>query len=276
MRRYLEYTCPIDERRGKKNKWKPFVGRFVICFFLFCIAVGAFSYSAHSPILKINEVKVSGNQILSETAVLEKVSKLISGKYFWLFPKNNILLYPMFGIKRELRKDFLIIKEISASSDFGGNLEILIEERKPVGLWCDSLKDEKCYFLDKDGYIYDNAPSFSGSAYFEYRGVVEEEPLGKTFLSKEDFTNISLFVEYVKNFGFVPVSVFVNIDGDAFLKTSSGGEVKFGMRDDMKNSLENLQSVIFAPVSTSTIKKINGVFQFQYIDLRYGDKVFVK
>jgi hypothetical protein len=51
-----------------------------------------------------------------------------------------------------------------------------------------SKKDE-CYFLDEHGFVFSEAPTFSGNAYIAFYGLIDAAkiPLVQTYLNKTCF-----------------------------------------------------------------------------------------
>ncbi len=86
--------------------------------------------------------------------------------------------------KSALLEKYKRIENVDLSTR-GQTLTVSIKEREPAYLWCegnlsvdaDTEHAQKCYFADKTGYIFANAPQFSGDAFFIYAGLIEEDPI---------------------------------------------------------------------------------------------------
>jgi len=272
MRHHSPYVCPIRTTEKKRGIFvRKVITYSIVCGFILASLI----YDANSPILALNSTNISGNSVLPTEKLKETVNTEIDGKYLWVFPKNNYLLYPRLQIKNTLLSKFPTIKKINISASLGNSLSVSVEERKPFAVWCDGLEKEECYFLDDSGFVYSEAPDFSGSAYFKYYGFINDNPVGKIYGSSESFAKINSFVNSLKKINIMPMSLRVDEENDVFVKVSPSGEVILNLNGDLKTSFENLQSVLNSldtgiKVATST------KYKFDYIDLRFGDKVFVR
>ncbi|HEV7702570.1 MAG TPA: hypothetical protein VGO63_03985, partial [Candidatus Paceibacterota bacterium] len=160
----------------KKKKKKIFTRKIIIFTVLFLLLVAGLSYVSRIKRLSIADIAVTGNVVIDTETIKAEVDKELAGKYFWLFPRRNILLYPKNKIKRNLAKQYKRLTDISVSVGSGQTMMISVSERNPEYTWCRTAPvggngKETCYFLDKEGYIFDQAPYFSGEVYFKFYGL---------------------------------------------------------------------------------------------------------
>src|SRR3989344_3974534 len=97
---------------------------------------------------------------------------------------NKALFYPKSAIRRSLASTYPRLKDIELRVKSGGALLISVTEREPLYTWCgenipetDTAENQICYFLDKEGYVFDEAPYFSGDVYFKFYGAFGVVPL---------------------------------------------------------------------------------------------------
>ncbi|HEY4513157.1 MAG TPA: hypothetical protein VJH06_01440 [Candidatus Paceibacterota bacterium] len=244
------------------------------------------AYVSQLESLNISGVEVSGNKILDADAIKTSVQSELSGKYLWLFPKTNALYFPKSGIKNALSEKFKRIKELNLSvKNNNKNLEVLLTEREPKYTWCGEDisesregNEQKCYFMDSEGYIFDNAPYFSGNVYFKFYGDINKEnPMGEPFLPGK-FEGILKFKEAVEGMGLNPVAFWLEEKGDANFALSKeltlGSKIIFRTEADFEKIAENLQAAIATEPLKSKIK--SSFSSLLYIDLRFGNKVYNK
>lgn len=272
MRHHSPYTCPI---RTTEKKREVLVVKTIAALVLFFIVLASLIYDANSAVLTLNQTEVTGNSVLPGEKLKEIVNMEISGKYLWAFPKNNLLLYPKSKIASNLLSKFPTIKKVDISASLGNVLSVSIEERKPFAVWCQSDEKEKCYFMDNLGFIYSEAPDFSGSAFFKYYGIVDSDPIGKTYKDIKTFVKLNSFIDSLKKINITPITLNIDENDDVFILVSSSGEIRFSLNDDLKTSFSNLQTVL-NNLNTVVKTATSTSYKFQYIDLRFGDKVFVK
>ncbi|MEI8269990.1 MAG: hypothetical protein WCG45_01350, partial [bacterium] len=144
-----------------------------------------------------------------------------------------------------------------------------------------NLNDNKCYFVDKDGYIFDEAPYFSGDVYFKFYGNVvlkNGNPSGSFFM-KDNFARIVEFKDTLEKINLKPNAFWVDDnrkEGNFSLRGEplSGPRVMFKMDSDYKKLAENLQAAIsIEPLHTDIKTKLSSLL---YLDLRFGNKVYYK
>ena len=150
--------------RQRKRFWK----KVILTLFSLVLLLFLTSWGAGLKKINIQNIEVVGNFVLKESDILKIINEDISGKYFWLYSKSDILIYPKSKIEKDLLKSFSQIKDLKIKFKDFRSLRIEIAERKPSALWCDDLAGEHCYFIDESAYLYDEAPIFSNNTYFKY------------------------------------------------------------------------------------------------------------
>lgn len=225
--------------------------------------------------LRIKEVAVEGAKVISAEAVAGAAKEVMSGYYLWLVPKNNALIYADDEVKNELHKRFPRFSSVELSLSGFQALNITVVEREPFALYCgeEALVEESsvCYFLDKNGFIFDFAPSFSEGVYFVYASSpVFEDPLGQAFLAREEFIALTKFIEDVSDLGFDPQAL--EMTGEEFrLTLANGGRLLWQRGADPIILLSNLESFL----NEETIRSQGDfLLKVKELDLRTENKVF--
>ena len=273
----------------KKQRKKVLLSK---CFFvLIGVLIIFFALGSVSRLsrLNIHTVAVAGNRVVDAETIKEKVDANLAGYFLWLFPKTNIFFYPKNKIKENLAENFKRLESISLEVADDRTLKISVSEREALYTWCGENistelegEKEKCYFLDKDGFVFDEAPYFSGEVYFKFYGAlnkVDEYPPGGYF-AKENFMQLISFNETMKKMGLKPVALHKteNEDIKIFLSvnnsSSKNPEIIFKADADLETVAENLNAALTTePLQTDIKKKYSSLL---YIDLRYGNKVYYK
>jgi len=288
--------------------------RIKILFFILGVLVifGFLVYLSHLSSLNINNVEITGNQILNTDDLKGVIEQQLAGKYLWLFPKTNIFFYPENAIKNKLLDNFKRIKDLNLSVKNNKTLEVSLTERKALYTWCGdtplkvpdvglpqsgiptSGTTTNCYFMDEDGYIFDQAPYFSGEVYFKFYGspdvsdvgilqgrspTSETNPSG-SYYSQQNFKQLIAFKNILVGFGIKPISIYKPDAGefDVFLSNGNssvaGPEIKISADSDFENVAENLEAALTTEPLQSEFK--NKYSSLRYIDLRFGNKVYYK
>ena len=179
--------------RLKKKKRRVFLNKILLAILGFLAIFFLLAYLSRNQGLNISSVEITGNVITDTSAIRDIVEQNISGKYLWLFPKTNILFYPKGAIRKDLSDNFKRLEDITFFVQDRKILKVSLSERKGLYIWCgglvpeDSSADNQCYFMDKDGYVFAEAPFFSGDVYFKFYGSLglnQEFSLGSYFKPK--------------------------------------------------------------------------------------------
>ncbi|MEK7134199.1 MAG: hypothetical protein AAB819_00515 [Patescibacteria group bacterium] len=258
---------------------------------LFALLIGGLAYGAHRSEVTITGVRVSGAEVADEQDIVSRAEAALSGAYLFMFPKANFFLYPENAIVREILASDTRIKSTDVSRS-GVEITVTVVEHTPTYLWCDTTDDrrtrmnadgkeridadgseqgdEECFFTNDEGYVFSEAPLFSGNVYITLRGPLYGEgtdPRGKRYLPLEQFKKISQLLALLSQQKIAAHSVRAMGSGDYAVGVRNGLEVRFSIAQDTGRLAENLQSASAALVDTNDI---------EYIDLRFGNKVFYK
>ncbi|MCK5285980.1 MAG: hypothetical protein KAJ58_02010 [Candidatus Pacebacteria bacterium] len=273
-----------------------FRAKFVFFLIFLFILTFLISYSSKRKETTILNINIVGNEVVQDKDILEIVNKNLEGDYLKLFSRSNIFLYPKFKIKRELFSSFLIINKIVISFSDLHTINVNITERKPFALYCEDqeiqtlykvvepsdLKDivgksESCYFMDDQAYIYAKAMSFSNNVYFKYYQEKNnansiQEILGSTYLtgaSGKQFEKVNLFIRFLKDINLNVYRLTIKENDDYELLFGNNSKLLFEGKQDFDILLENLQAIL---IDLGDIEEK----EFEYIDLRFNNKVFHK
>lgn len=281
-----------------------------IGFFLVAVIVllGLLSYVSFRRQFRIQAVILSGGVLVTQPDVEEETLKFISGSYFWIFPRDNFLIYPRHALSKYLAEKFKRIDTISISLKDARTLAVVISERKPTSLWCGdgvraeifdghtsesdanhqatsteekttNKETEKCYFLDDLGTVFAEAPEFSGDAYFRYYGPIstssgQRYPIGESFpVSNTGFSDLARFVSRLFAMSLEPQYLSVKDGGQFEAVLSGGAKIYFDNKNSVDQQADNLSVILRSDTfsATSSIGKI-----VDYIDLRFGNKLYYK
>ena len=78
----------------KKRRQKTSLNKIYISLVGFLVIFIAFVFISHIKSLNIYDIQVEGNKVLDGEMLKNAAREQITGKYFWLFPKTNVLFYP--------------------------------------------------------------------------------------------------------------------------------------------------------------------------------------
>jgi hypothetical protein len=244
------------------------------------------------PAFTIDNIEVSGNYIINDSSIDNFVRNKLNGKYLFIFNKSNSFIYPHKDIYDGLIDEFPRIEFLSLKRTNLKTLTVEIKERSGSYLYCGEIVPESrnevgenCYFVNREGYIFDKAPYFSGNVYFKFYTKVIG-PGGKNnfiksyVLDNDYFHRLVKFIGQINSSGMRPIYIVINKeDGSSTLyiyNSNNGKYPKIIFKNDADLNL------IFENLSTAMEKKefkedvMSNINNLNYIDLRFKDKVLYK
>ncbi len=219
--------------------------------------------------LTIASVSVEGGETVDRAEVKRAVEAELDGEYYKIVPKRFSWSYPEQRIEAAVRS-IDRVKDVALARPDGRNLIVRFTEYAPAALWCEAGRRDDCVFLDSTGYGFTKAPPLQGTAMLRYVNA-GEPAVGERPFSYEFMRDTGFFAAAVrKEFG-MSVSMVEKIGGEeATFELAEGGLLKITLRQPVVDTLDNLR-VLLASEQFSNLRPGS----FQYIDLRFGDKMFV-
>jgi hypothetical protein len=258
----------LRDRRRRMAWVKVAAGTSVVA-----ISFLAVFYTARLPALAITAVEVKGTHLVSGDALKRLVEEKLKGSYGFIIPHRNTFLFPQAAIRTGSLKQFPALANITFLRNGLNTLTVTAEERKTVAFWCGdassgNASSTSCYQMDKNGFIFTDAVSQDG--YVRFYGQLSGEPVGSRYLDGA-FASLKTTIEGIGTVtNHIPAEVVVDsASNDVALTFEDGGILKFVRSKDNASTLENIASV-FASQNFKTKK------DFEYVDFRFGDKVYVK
>lgn len=266
----------LRSKKFQERKRKVLILKVFLAFALLFALLSGVLYGLHRPEVTIQNIGVVGEDVIPAQAITTLAREVLTGNYFWIIPRSTIFFYPRGAIEAALPRVYPKIKEASTSFKNLTTIEIVVEERQPFALWCGENRLEgaipKCFFLDETGFIYGPAPDFTGDVYFHYYGSLpKSDPVGQHFLSQEEFSRLSFFFIALVERGINARDFAVRDDTDYEFYLDNGIQVLFAREQDLTLLLQNLESVLIS----EKLKNVD-LATVEYIDLRFGNKVFYK
>lgn len=273
-RRRKRFTSSKYAQRRRKAAY----AKTIFITFALVLFIGAVAWLSRLEDIRIAAVEVEGNSIITNEELVSIVDERLQGTYFFLIPRSNTLLYPRRDITAAVLSSFprLVTAEVSFI-DFQ-SIILSVEERVPYARWCGDdltlleVEDNRCYFLDADGFIFAKSPGFTGNVFMNFYGSIDSNnPVGAQFLSRQEFRNIVFFLNSLKRLSIDPAMLIISNDIDLELFLDSGTRIILRRNNDFADILTNLKSIFASEV----FRDIN-MLTVDYIDLRFGRKVYYK
>lgn len=220
-------------------------------------------------VLTVDEVLVQGGETINHQQVKEKVLQQLEGQYAGFVPRTFAWTYPKKDIVASLaeidRIHSIVVARVKSHT-----LRVSFAEFLPAALWCQTLEAHECVFVDESGLAYSQAPDLTGGSLLRFVHTSREPELSQQLTSEADFLLLKQLAELLADNGWFVSHIEIDKARDAFLHIVDGGEFKVTLTQEPEVTVANLNVVLTSEQFTN-IQPGN----FQYIDLRFGNKVFV-
>jgi len=254
---------------------KILIAKLISAFIVIAGIVFSLAWLSRLDLLKINVIEVKGNETLDAAEIQEIVLDTTAGAYANLFSKSNIFIYPKKNIVKAISSSFKRVNTLEISSSGLHKIKITITERKPSYTWCTGtpqVQTKTCYFIDSRGYVFSEAPTFSGHVYFSFYGNMPPgDPVGSYFIDEGRFKNLDRIIAMLENNGIDPYALQVKDNGVYDVYLNKGGRILFKEGQNISVLGSNIKSLI--DQSDIFGKKLPYI---DYVDMRFGSKVFYK
>ncbi len=224
------------------------------------------------PSLTLTSVTASGGETIDASEVEMRAETVLEGTYSALIPKRFFLFYPQAAMLAEVEK-VERIRDVVIDRRGKNELHISYNEHRPFALWCieaEIQSDGSCLFINDEGYAFAPAPQLKGGSFVRYRSAAAAPELGQVVLSLDEFWNTITFVELLAEDELYVAAVEVDAVGDVYYRLTTGGELRVTLKDPAKQVADNLHTILAAKEFTHLRES-----DFHYIDLRFGNKVYV-
>jgi hypothetical protein len=217
--------------------------------------------------LQVKGFEVLGAETLSLESIKKTASNFISGNNFFIIPKSNILFLNKQKLAAALMSQSGRMEKVEINKQFlSKKVDLSISERKGDLLWCSVEND--CYFMTQDGLVFEKAVDMSGKVIF--RGILEGDPLMKNFTTPAKMQNYLKLVQVLKDSKFEVSAINIESSDRAVAKSSIGDIIFNPEEADLSLVAQNVILLI------KDIRSKNPIAEFNYIDARFGNKIFYK
>ena len=254
--------------RSRRRRSRLFIG--VVAAVLIAAAGYGVSYASYLPRFTIQHIEIAGAKDVSTELVHSLVEGKLASNSFAFFSPSNIFLYPRAEIEAAVREQYPPVNSVSVSREslFATAITVKIEERKAFARWC----SETCYALDESGFIFGAASDIPNVATpYDFGGALatSTEPIGQTFLPGR-FVGVVALLERLGQAGFSPERITMDGAQDFSVRLAEGYVINATFGSDVGTLVKNLELVL----SSDALRGKES--QLEYIDLRFGNRVYYK
>jgi len=256
--------------RKKRILWQR-VGYGAMSLTAVCLMYMAVFYTVRAPFLLVKDIVVVGAETVSIDTIKQEAEDKLRGSYLGFIPHRFSFFIP----KKSIEQGILTIPRVaSAALSVENNaLVITMKERSPDVLWCtDDTASSTCFYVANDGIAYEAAPSLSGTTLMRFVISSTSPTIGATLLSEHDrslLIGIARIIETRHHFEVARIEY--TADRDAILYLARGGRLLLSTDGNLEDTYSNLASVL-----TSEKYSMLTPGHFEYLDLRFGNKIFLE
>lgn len=226
-------------------------------------------YGTRISALTISTIEASGGVTIDEGEVRTRAEAALLGTYLRLVPKRFAYVYPQEDIVARV-SEVDRIKDVAVERVSGTTLAITYDEYIPDTLWCSFDETKPCLFLDSTGYAFAEAPELRGGSVSRYYATEREPEKRVAPFLEADYQTTKAFTSRLGDIGWFVTKVEINSARDVFYTLAGGGEIKATLTDEAARPFANLTTILNSQ-EFAHLKPGN----FQYLDLRFGTRVFV-
>jgi len=256
---------PQKVQRGyygqKKNIPKKTIFRIILAILLILLLQSIWQIK----FLKIEHINLSGQNDLSPEEVQGFISDELTATRFLFFEDSNYFLVPEEELSQKLIEKYNL-EEANVQKKWPDILNISVKEKSSHFIW---LKDDSIYLLDAKGFL-NRQISILDDKYLLLDDRRDSRPDGEQVFSDEEINVINqIYLNWMDLIASKAKLEKVTIynDWSIELNTKLGFYVKIDRNQDIGEQLNILKTVLE--------DNITGV-DIDYIDVRFGDKVYFK
>lgn len=260
-------TSPVRARRRRAR-----VIAVVVCIAALISLGLAASYVSYLPAYSVTSVMVQGAQAVPADLIADYAESIIYDGSHHFFSRANIFLYPKALIEKDIPLEFprIASASISSLSLVSGTIQVRVVEREPFALWCNG--NGNCYDMDQGGFLFAQARSDATSSgeYIFSGGISTSSPaIGQVFAPGHT-QGLVAFLQLLSRSGFTPLGASVQSDQDFTVPLAQGFSVDASFGEDPGALAADLQLVLSSNALSGQQQNL------EYVDLRFGDKVYYK
>jgi len=251
---------------GKPIKSRYFKFIIVLIFFVFIYFIWFLLFSDK---YKIKTFEVTGNLKIFSEDIIGLAQKQAENNSLIIGSQKNIFLFNEEDFLSAIGEKYNFDK-IEIKKKFPDKIFINVKEKEYTMTW---LEDGKYYFSDNEGAVISEADptgvNSKGYPLVENRG--EKQKIGNKINVKKEYVDyvFKLFNEIKNNRVTYQIDrfIFENDYNTVIISLSNGPQLKFNINNDINEQFNRLEIFIK--------EKLKDSFKdAEYIDLRYGDRVY--
>ncbi len=259
-----------SRRREVRQNRKRLIASSLGALAVLLLAGGVF-YGARREAVTISHITVAGGATVPHDLIEERVETVLSGTYALFIPRRFSFLFPREEIIEALNSIPRVhnANVVRSSRD---TLNVSFEEYVPNALWCADASSTQCYFIDVQGLAYAEAPALQGETLVRFIREEKAPVRGEYVYDTEKLLSLRQLSQVVRDTYALRVrSITETKDHDLVMRLTDGVSLLMPYDTQSDDVVEKIASILSA-------KEFEGLAlrDFEYIDVRFGNKVYVR
>jgi len=274
-----DFSNPFFRKQKNINykKW------FFICLILIIIFLGV-RFVVRADIFLIKNVEINGNKNISSADIKNLVDQQKKSHKFFVIPQDNIIFFDTERLEETIENNY-ILDDLKIAKDYFHTIKIQLTEAVTSIVW---LTKNKSFYIDLDGQVISDVKVIgngedSDESINILRNRAIEENLPIIFDDKDsqlkagDIVLNNDIVSFIidlnkaldeKNIVVRYYQISPDNKNEIWAKVLEGYNIYFSTELGIIEQVNNLNALLD--------EKIKNPTEIEYIDLRFGKKVFYK
>lgn len=269
-------TSRFEEKFREQRKRihrRRFLKKIILFFLLLFVCTSIVGWGLFSERFRIRDITLSGFSRTSDTLARLKLEQELSKKYAYVIPRDSLWMQNTRALEALLIESFPTLKKVDVRREFPRSLRVHAIEYDAWGVLCHGNNaKEECFWIDRDGVAFALAPNFTGIIVPKINDERSQEyRIGNTYMNPALMNLVAFFNERTMSDDTLQSLQFIIDAHDETLRmrTRAGWDILLLASNDPEKSYRNLKTAL-----SSEIK--DAVANLEYIDLRFGNRVFYK
>jgi len=256
----------LTSPRLRKKKQKALFEKAAVLLSL-CVAL----FFAVLYFFNADYISIKSIEVLSADSNIDSVKSIVEEELkrqkFGMFPQNNFIFLSGDNLTAAVQKVFPEVLQIDAKFNGINDLIVEVKHKSTFAIWCD--EDEKlCFDIDETGIAFKDFEGNGSSTPLVL--VSNDKPvLSQKITSDQRFLKIGMFITAFQKGG-IDLVKLEDGGSNLYAELKDGTEIRMNFSDDPDDVISRL-SVILANERKMEVKT-----PLKYIDLRFGNKVYLK
>lgn len=252
----------IYSKRKKKRK--------VLKIYLFLVLTGlaGLAYAIlFSGLFDIDNIELEGLGVINQERLQASINVFFEESQGKFIPIKNWFFIPKEKLTQFLKEEYPIVREIKIKKEFPNSLILSLDEREPIFIVCSQNQGTPCFYIDKEGIAYQDAPKTEGSLI----SIIETERefnQGEVLFGPLLIENLIEFRELLRIGLNLPIKKIIT-DGDIVFETYDGWQIRMAADTHFSERFEDLVLLL-----NSEIKEERE--NLEYIDLTLPNRAYYK